>query len=100
MHPDFSRTFMRLPGIAFSPTCLLGTNISSPSPPYSAPVPVSLSASPVLEPEEMAHIITELQSSTVSEERRRVLLKLVGIEDETCACADALEKTQTNRDGI
>lgn len=106
MHPDFSRTFMRLPGIAFSPTCLLGTNISSPSPPYSAPasaqaqVPVSLSASPVLEPEEMAHIITELQSSTVSEERRRVLLKLVGIEDESCACADALEKTQTNRDGI
>lgn len=103
MHPDLSRSFMRLPQITLSSTHLLHANESSflpNTPPVStqAQIPLSLPASPALESEEMAHIITELQSPAVNEERRRVLLKLVGIEDQSCGCADALDRNQSNWD--
>lgn len=67
-----------------------------PLSPLKLKIPLSLPASPALEPEEMAHIITELQSPAVNEERRRVLLKLVGIEDQSRGCADALDRNQSN----
>ncbi|WVQ81956.1 hypothetical protein IAT38_004083 [Cryptococcus sp. DSM 104549] len=78
MHPAESRTFKTLP--LLSPSTLLpGDPLNSSQSPTSS-TSAGGGAPAALAPEEMAHVISELRSPGLSEERMRALLALVGVQ--------------------
>ncbi|WVQ74824.1 hypothetical protein IAR50_004431 [Cryptococcus sp. DSM 104548] len=80
-----SRTFARLPTLHISsipfhtmppppPACQIYTDMNDSA-------PDTVSANPELSPEEMAHVFSELGALALGDERRKVLLKLLGAEE-------------------
>ncbi|ODN78904.1 hypothetical protein L202_04432 [Cryptococcus amylolentus CBS 6039] len=86
MHPTLSRTFTRLPtlhapSLPFQYISLDPTQSLEAHQNVRESVVDALPASPELSPEEMAHIFTGLGTLAAGDERRNVLLKLLGAEE-------------------
>ncbi|ODN92772.1 hypothetical protein L198_05567 [Cryptococcus wingfieldii CBS 7118] len=86
MHPTLPRTFTRLPtlhspSLPFQSISLYPTQILEAHQDVRESVLDALPASPELSPEDMAHIFSELGTLAAGDERRNVILKLLGAEE-------------------
>ncbi|WWC93660.1 hypothetical protein V866_000495 [Kwoniella sp. B9012] len=99
MHPTESKFQSNLPPSSInchpppelSPSCPLHSEIQNEYLPGPNPVMG-------LQPEEIAHVITELSDTTISLERRRLLLRLSGVDsDESSESKDRIVGSSSSR---